>query len=175
MELAQMLKRRRTEKGMTLLEIAKKVGVSEATVQRWESGNIKNIRYERLAKLAEALDVSPAYLMGWEETSNQLSSVGKSLKDVAYELDMPIEMVEKIMADNDVNSVDGIQKILAVSRSLIQHEKKEEPPMPELSEEDSSKLEALLEIVDTLTDDEWNRLMEYAVLLVNARKNSKVD
>lgn len=52
---------------MTLAEVAKRVDVSEATVQRWESGSIKNLRHERIGKLAEVLEVSPSTLMGWQE------------------------------------------------------------------------------------------------------------
>lgn len=59
---------------MTLLQIADAVGVTEATVQRWESGNIKTVRHEKIAKLAEILNVSPASLMGWEEPYTQFPS-----------------------------------------------------------------------------------------------------
>ena len=55
------------ELGLTLAQIAEKIGVTEATVQRWESGNIKSLRHERIAKLADILGVTPAVLMGWDE------------------------------------------------------------------------------------------------------------
>lgn len=67
MGLSNILRKRRKELGLTLAEIAVKMNVSEATVQRWESGNIKNMRQERISRLAEVLHVTPAYLMGWEE------------------------------------------------------------------------------------------------------------
>lgn len=67
MSLSSVLTARRKELDLTLKEIADRVGVSEGTVQRWESGNIKNLRHERIARLADVLDVSPAYLMGWDE------------------------------------------------------------------------------------------------------------
>jgi repressor LexA len=65
-ELSSVLKRRRKELGLTLAQIADAMGVAEATVQRWESGNIKSIRHEKIGKLAELLKVNPAELMGWE-------------------------------------------------------------------------------------------------------------
>jgi transcriptional regulator with XRE-family HTH domain len=68
MEISKVIKDRRSELGITLKEIADKVGVSEATVQRWESGNISTLRHNRIAKLAEVLDVHPAKLMGWNES-----------------------------------------------------------------------------------------------------------
>ena len=69
-QLSTILKQRRKELGLTLAQIADAMNVTEATVQRWESGNIKNIRYDKIGKLAEVLRVSPALLMGWNDASN---------------------------------------------------------------------------------------------------------
>ena len=65
--LSTVIKQRRNELGLTLLQIAEAVGVSEATVQRWESGNIKTLRHDNLIKLSEVLNLSPPALMGWDE------------------------------------------------------------------------------------------------------------
>lgn len=54
------LKQRRMELGLTMLDVAKLVGVSEATISRYESGNIKNMRRDRIEKYAKALRVSPS-------------------------------------------------------------------------------------------------------------------
>ena len=69
--LSPVLKQRRKELGLTLAQVADMVGVAEATVQRWESGNIKSVRYDKIGKLSEALKVRPESLMNWEwkETS----------------------------------------------------------------------------------------------------------
>lgn len=72
--LSTVLKQRRKELGLTLLQIADAVGVTEATVQRWESGSIKSVRYEKLGKLADVLKVPPAALMGWDDTPSALPS-----------------------------------------------------------------------------------------------------
>ena len=84
MSLSDVLKKRRSELGYTLLEIADKMGVSEATVQRWESGNIKSLRQGRISQLSEILCVSPAYLMGWEETKSIDSVAGRLLAIMKY-------------------------------------------------------------------------------------------
>ena len=67
MEFKDLIKTRRLEIGKTLEEIGNIVGVSKTTVQRWESGDIANLRRDKIAQLAIALEVSPAYLMGWED------------------------------------------------------------------------------------------------------------
>lgn len=67
MELKDLIKNRRLELGLTLEEVGNIVGVSKATVLRWESGEIQNMRREKIAKLAQALVTTPEYLMGWGE------------------------------------------------------------------------------------------------------------
>lgn len=76
-QLSTILKQRRKELGLTLAQIADEMGVAEATVQRWESGNIKSVRYDKIGKLADVLKVQPSALMGWEEHSelNQRSVI----------------------------------------------------------------------------------------------------
>jgi len=68
MELKDIIKSRRLAINKTLEEIGKEVGVSKATVLRWESGEIKNMRRDKLVALAKALNTSPSYLMGIKMT-----------------------------------------------------------------------------------------------------------
>ena len=67
MEMKDRIKSRRSELGLTLEEIANRVGVSRATVLRWEEGTIQNMGRDKIASLAAALHVTPAYLMGWTD------------------------------------------------------------------------------------------------------------
>ena len=66
MDIKDILKDRRLELRLTLEDVAKRVGVSPATISRWESGDIANMRRDRIAALAEALQISPAVIMGWD-------------------------------------------------------------------------------------------------------------
>ena len=69
--ISEIMKKKRLERGLTLKQIADKMGVSEATVQRWESGNIKSLRQNRIALLAEILQTTPSALMGWNSSSDK--------------------------------------------------------------------------------------------------------
>lgn len=71
MEFKRLIKQRRLYLKMTLEEIGSKVGVSKATVLRWETGEIKNVGKDKIIKLAEALEVSPENLLGLDtDTDN---------------------------------------------------------------------------------------------------------
>ncbi len=59
----QYIKKRRIAMGLTINDVAKYVGVSGATVSRWENGVIANMKRDKLKKLAEVLHTSPIALM----------------------------------------------------------------------------------------------------------------
>lgn len=67
MKLNENIRLLRIEKGMTLEEIGKKLSVSRQTVQRYESGEIPNVPYEKIEILAKIFGCSRAYLMGWQD------------------------------------------------------------------------------------------------------------
>lgn len=67
MKVNELIANRRKELGLTLEEVADKVGVSKSTVKKWESGYIKNMRRDNMALLADALHISPLDLLGPDE------------------------------------------------------------------------------------------------------------
>ena len=62
-ELGKFLHDRRVKLGLTLEEVGNAVGVSKSTVLKWESGNISNMRRDRIALLADVLKVPPVDLI----------------------------------------------------------------------------------------------------------------
>ena len=71
MEVKDIISTRRIELDMTMKELSQKVGVSEATVCRWESGDIENMKRDKILNLANALQLSPSVLMGWTEDKTE--------------------------------------------------------------------------------------------------------
>ena len=63
MTIQEFLNYRRTSLGLTMKDVSEAVGVAEATVSRWESGDIANLRRDRINSLAKVLKVSPALLV----------------------------------------------------------------------------------------------------------------
>ncbi len=66
MHMNRYLKERRVELGLTQSDVARHVGVSEATVSRWESGDIASMKQNRIAALAEILRLEPAAIIAAE-------------------------------------------------------------------------------------------------------------
>lgn len=68
------LHERRKELGLTLEDVGKIVGVAKSTVKKWESGSIENMRRDKIALLAKALNVSPLYIMGIDASPDQANN-----------------------------------------------------------------------------------------------------
>ena len=57
---------RRKQLGLTLEEVGNRVGVSKSTVKKWETGYIENMKRDKIALLAQVLEISPLELMDVE-------------------------------------------------------------------------------------------------------------
>lgn len=59
----QRIKQRRKELGMSAEQLADYIGVSHATMYRYENGDIERVTTARLAEIASVLNVTPEYLL----------------------------------------------------------------------------------------------------------------
>lgn len=67
MNIGERIRHRRIELGLTQTEFAKKMGLSaKSTVSKLENQG-DNLTTDRIRRIAEVLECTPAYLMGWED------------------------------------------------------------------------------------------------------------
>lgn len=71
MERRDRLRQLRNERSLTQKEVAKKIGVTEGTLNRYETGKIKTIPTKSLKALAKLYGCSEYYLLGAEEYSDK--------------------------------------------------------------------------------------------------------
>lgn len=100
-DLKKLIKSRRKELGLTLLDIAKACNVSEATVSRWESGDIGDMKRSRIAALAKILQISPSIIVGTDE-DDENDYLGNHKENLNYLKDKPelLELYEDIVAND---------------------------------------------------------------------------
>lgn len=79
MNIGQRIKEKRKVIGLTVDEVAKRLNKNRATVYRYESNDIENLPISILEPLAEILQTTPAYLMGWEDSNCTSDSKMKSI------------------------------------------------------------------------------------------------
>lgn len=73
MEIYDRIKLKRKELGLSAEFIAEALGVSPATIYRYEKKDIKKFPTEILEPLARVLHTTPAYLMGWDDDIEKYS------------------------------------------------------------------------------------------------------
>lgn len=97
MELSDKVRRRREELGLTQEELALRMGYkSRVSINKIENG--RPVSQKIIVRLAEALDVTVPYLMGWDERSEEeLEDLGALAADMIMDPDA-VEMVRQYMA-----------------------------------------------------------------------------
>lgn len=66
-KIMRNLKIRREALGLSFQDLSDRTGMSKSTLQRYETGGIRNIPLSKVHVLADALDTTPEYILGWEE------------------------------------------------------------------------------------------------------------
>lgn len=66
MSFGKRIKKKREEIGLSVDDLARKIGKNRATIYRYENDEITNPPHHVILALSDALNVSPAWIMGWE-------------------------------------------------------------------------------------------------------------
>ncbi|MCM1387841.1 MAG: helix-turn-helix transcriptional regulator [Bacillus sp. (in: Bacteria)] len=135
MEIGERIKSARNLRGFTLEDVAKKVGVTKSTVQRYENGKINSIKIPVVESIALALNVNPAWIAGKSDV-----------------MELPTQKIPKIMQYynqlNDIGKHEAEKRVEELT-SLPQYthdikaahnDYEAEPGEPERMREDISKL-----------------------------------
>lgn len=101
MTVADRIKDLRIKQGLSQEDLAKKMGLKNrsSVTQVEKSGN--DITLHKVEKFAEALGVSPAYLMGWNIPRHDIVVFDDSGKEFIIEL-------EKLTKDFDKKQIDRL-------------------------------------------------------------------
>ena len=80
--IADRIRQRRIELKLSLQDISELSGMSRSTLQRYETGGIKNIPLKNLDKLAKALNTSPDWILGWTQNADDITPVDSDFKNL---------------------------------------------------------------------------------------------
>ena len=95
MTTGQRMKEQRKKIGLSAERVADALGVSPATIYRYEKGDIEKVPGDILGPLADVLQTTPAALMGWEELQPAMLDIGERIKRRREELGISVEEVAK--------------------------------------------------------------------------------
>ena len=80
-EIGKKIQDRRKELGLTLEDVGQAVGVGRSTVQRWESGMIKNMGRDKIAALAKVLHMDPVELVPFTNVQDRTAFIIQKATD----------------------------------------------------------------------------------------------
>lgn len=106
MNTSERIKQARKAAGLTQEDLAKKLGVQHSVISKYECGRVVNLKRDVIAKIAEALNVRPSWLMCMDD---------KKESD-PEEIELDNELVNRLMklSREELEKVDAfVQGILA--------------------------------------------------------------
>lgn len=110
MDFADRVRIRREQLGLNQEELAQKMGYkSRSSINKIENG--RSVSQKLIVRLAEVLEVSPAYLMGWDENPEEQAEYEASIlmdDDI-----MELVHLYKCLDAEQKNAVKQMAKLLA--------------------------------------------------------------
>lgn len=96
--------------GMSQEELGRRVGVQRAAINKYEKGTVTNIPIHTIEKLANVFDVSPTYLVGWDDSNTN---------PLAVEVRV-LQGVHRFYGKEAVDLLEGFVSVNNVGRKRIQ-------------------------------------------------------
>lgn len=93
-DIGEKIKERRKELDISAVQLAERLGMSKATIHRYENGDIRTIKLPVIEAMAAALKVNPLWLLGKSEVKD--SNTGY---DVCNALD---DLISDVMRHEDL-------------------------------------------------------------------------
>ncbi len=196
MTVGKRIKNRRLELNMSVDELAKRLNKNRTTIYRYEKGDIENLPLDILEPLAEALDITPGYLMGWHDESKDngpstieevtMGDVFKALRvgnnlsiqEFSSEIGISADYISKYetgKAQIPVNIINLVADFFGISISEIidAHKIDSKNPSPsfEMKKERFERFKVWNKEFGQVhfTDEEVRKIMEYTRFLLSQR------
>ena len=124
MNVGERIKQRRKDMKMSADELATSVGVSRSTIFRYEKGDIEKVGPDVLKKIAVKLNVSPADLMGWDDTPVQelkipTSPLVQKITEKAVKLTAPRK--QKVLDFTENQLREQSNKVISLEEDLFEY------------------------------------------------------
>lgn len=117
MSIGSRIKSLRIKNNLTQKQLGELCGMADSAIRRYESDR-GNPTDKTLRRIAEALNVSTAYLQGWDDAVSELEAVRMSVEDIAAEMNIPVERIMEIINSEEPSSTEAAEKIIRVASLL---------------------------------------------------------
>jgi len=117
--MADRIKFLREQAGLTQEELGEKIGVQKSAIRKYEKGEVKNMKRSSIRILSDLFNVSPTYLMGWDD-EKEIALEVKLIEQIQVQYGkQAIELLSMFTKLNDA----GTEKALETISDLLCIEK----------------------------------------------------
>lgn len=106
MTMGERIKELREKKGYTQEYLAGLIGIQKSAFAKYENDRVENIKRSNIKILADALNVSPAYLMFGDEEDDPAKAIN------AHKRDRYIDLLLKLNDENQKKLLEYAQLLL---------------------------------------------------------------
>ena len=122
MQIGERIKARRLQIDMSQDELAKKVGYkSRSSINKIELDG-RGLPYPKIIKIAEALQVTPSYLMGWEDEKTEISvkhnrdfKTGRTFEKLTSEESLLLDLYSKLNSNGKKEAIKRINELTQIN------------------------------------------------------------
>ena len=101
------------EKGISYGELSKMTGLPKSALQRYAIGETETIPIDRLEKIADALNVEAAYLIGWLDETDEKNAISPEGHHIGVLFDRADEK-DKLLTHSVLDKYDDEDKIISI-------------------------------------------------------------
>ena len=110
MSVGKRIRKVRTDLGLSQVDFANAIGVTKQTLYKYENDLITNIPSDKIEAAAKIGNVSPAFLMGWDDSDNKSKNHPQLTPDES-------ELLEKYMTLNQIGRAKAREYISDLSEN----------------------------------------------------------
>lgn len=123
MTIGERIKKIREKLGMSQVDFADKINVSKQTLYKYENNLITNIPSDKIEAAAKVGGVSPAYLMGWSEEKEVLTTAKATFQKVSCENENETRLIlnyRKLYDLNKIKALDYVESLVKIQKADIE-------------------------------------------------------
>lgn len=110
---------------MSTRQLSELTGIPKSAIQRYTSGDTEKIPIDRMIRMAEAMGIDPAFVMGWADDSSAKiaaalgsdSPAAKKLREVKSQLKSP--MIDEMVKAMQRMTLKEQRKMVDVGKALF--------------------------------------------------------
>lgn len=106
-KIGQRIRQLRQEQNIQGTDLAHDLGISRATLYRYEAGEVGKLPIKFISRLAIHLHTTPGYIMGWEDKSGKPIDTNEAAETVAAHIDSDTPAAER---EQIINFIENLKK-----------------------------------------------------------------